>query len=185
MGVGSPSRVVTKADSLQKHFHEPDVQAAGFLYAAVAAHDLKGKPVWPMAVAPPSSMKTEIIAALNDLPFVHSIDGFTSKTFISGQIRDKSSRAKPEPASSLLHRIGPSGILLCPDFSTVLAVKADDRNAIFADLRRIYDGELKKVRHVRCRSALERTHYGNHGGDTGHRPQVCGDSKLRRRFFDD
>ena len=33
---------------------------------------------------------------------------------------------------------------LCEDFSTILAIKADERNAILADLRRIYDGELKK-----------------------------------------
>src|SRR5579864_2151739 len=98
-----------------------------------------------MAVAPPSSMKTELVQALDGLERVHSIDGLTPKTFISGQIRDKDGTdASSLPASSLLHRIGTSGILLCPDFSTILAIKSDDRKAILADLRRIYDGELKK-----------------------------------------
>src|SRR3954468_8896931 len=111
-------------------------------YAAVAAHDLTGQPVWPMAVAPPSTMKQELIRALDGLPLVHSIDEVTQKTFISGQIRDELSVG--QPPSSLLHRIGASGIVLCPDFSTILAIKSDDRRAILAQLRRIYDGELKK-----------------------------------------
>jgi hypothetical protein len=129
---------------LNTHYHEPDIQAARALYSGVAAHDLKGQPVWPMAVAPPGSMKTELIRALDGLDRVHSIDGVTAKTFISGQIRDKGKSGAQLRASSLLHRIGSNGIVLCGDFSTILAIKTDERNAILADLRRIYDGELRK-----------------------------------------
>jgi hypothetical protein len=129
--------------ALNEHYHEPDIDGARALYAAVAAHDLDGQPVWPMAVAPPSSMKTEIVRALEGLPRIHTIDAVTPKTFISGQIRD-ASVGDDLPPSSLLHRIGPSGIVLCPDFSTILAIKSDDRKAIMSDLRRIYDGQLKK-----------------------------------------
>src|SRR5207249_59717 len=43
---------------LQTHYHKPDVDAARVLYSAVAAHGLKGQPVWPMVVAPASTMKT-------------------------------------------------------------------------------------------------------------------------------
>src|SRR5688572_11975447 len=112
---------------LNAHYYEPDIEAARVLYSGVAAHDLKGQPVWPMAVAPPGSMKTELIRALDGLDRVHSIDAVTSKTFISGQIRDWETRESSQPPSSLLHRIGPSGILLCGDFSTILAIKSDDR----------------------------------------------------------
>ena len=129
---------------LKTHYHEPDLAAARVLYAAVAAHRLTGQPVWPMVVAPPATMKTELIRALDGLPEVHSIDGVTSKTFISGQIRDNDAVEAEPKYSSLLHRIGPSGVILCSDFSTILAIKSDDRKAILADLRRIYDGELKK-----------------------------------------
>lgn len=129
-------------NALYTHYHEPDVLAARVLYSAVAAHDLKGQPVWPMAVAPPSTMKTELIQALDGLPRIYSLDGVTSKTFISGQIREEGAVA--QAPSSLLHRIGSSGIILCAEFSTILAIKPDDRKAILADLRRIYDGRLKK-----------------------------------------
>ena len=76
----------TVVDVLEHRFHDADVQAARAVYAAVAAHRLKGQPVWPMAVAPPGSLKTEILDALNGLPNVHFIDSVTPNTFISGQI---------------------------------------------------------------------------------------------------
>src|SRR5262245_8214620 len=91
---------------LQNNFHNPDIQAARAIYSAVAAHALKGQPVWPMVVAPPGSMKTELIKALDGLPQVHSVDQVTSKTFLSGQIRDDLLKQKPDRPSSLLHRIG-------------------------------------------------------------------------------
>lgn len=129
---------------LRKHFYEPDIEAARVLYAAVAAHALNGQPVWPMAVAPPGSMKTELIRALQDLDRVHAIDAVTSKTFLSGQIKDGRGNKKTDRKSSLLHRVGDNGIILCPDFSTVLSIKSEDRNSVLADMRRIFDGELRK-----------------------------------------
>ena len=71
---------------MRRRFHGADVQAARVVYASVAAHRLKGQPVWPMAVAPPGSLKTEILDALHGLPHVHFIDSVTPNTFISGQI---------------------------------------------------------------------------------------------------
>ena len=127
-------------NALSTHYHEPDIEAARVLYAAVAAHDLKGQPVWPMAVAPPGSMKSELVTALDGMSHVHLLDTVTPKTFISGQIVE----GVQTRHASLLHRIGKSGIIVCPDFSTVLAMKADDRNAVLADLRKIYDGKLAK-----------------------------------------
>jgi hypothetical protein len=127
---------------LRRHLHEPDVLAARGLYSAVAAHQLAGPPCWPMLVAPPGSGKTELVGALNGLPKLHLIDEFTLQTLISGQLPDPK-RVAIRPAS-LLHRIGASGIIVAPDFSTVLAMKADDRAKILAQLRRVYDGQFRK-----------------------------------------
>lgn len=125
---------------LKKHYYEPDIEAARILYAAVAAHELKGQPVWPMAVAPPGSMKSELVSALDGLHNVHVLDSVTPKTFISGQIVE----GPKQREQSLLHRIGKSGIIVCSDFSTVLAMRSEDRNAVMADLRKIFDGRLSK-----------------------------------------
>ena len=125
---------------LRTHFYKPDVQAARALYSAIVAHGLDGPPVWPMIVAPPGSAKTSILQPLEGVPEVHSIDKLTPNTFLSGQIAQGRTKRKP----SLLHRIGASGIIIFPDFSTVLSMKRDDRAAVLADMRRIYDGRLRK-----------------------------------------
>jgi len=128
---------------LLEHYHDPDLQAARAVYASVAAHTLKGPPVWPMAVAPPGSMKTDLLAALDGLTHIHLIDRVTPNTFLSGQIKD-GKRSSAASSSSLLHRIGASGIIVSPDFGTILSMNRDHRGSVLADMRRIYDGHLRK-----------------------------------------
>lgn len=129
-------------EALAKHHFQPDLQAARAACASVAAHSLKGAPVWPMLVAPPGSMKTHLLGGFDDLWGFHFIDNLTPQTFISGQLDDPL-RKSTVPAS-LLHRIGAEGIIVYPDFSTVLALAADKKASILADMRRIYDGKLRK-----------------------------------------
>lgn len=129
---------------LSKHFHNPDLGAVRALYSAFVAHRFKGTPVWTMLIAEPGSMKSELLGALDQWDDIHSVDGFTAKTFISGRIEDRQSQGKMEASPSLLRRIGRNGVIICKDFSTVLAGKAETRESIFADLRKIYDGELAK-----------------------------------------
>ena len=126
---------------LERRFHEADVQAARAVYAAVAAHRLKGQPVWPMAVAPPGSLKTEILDALRGLPDTHFIDSVTENTFISGQILEGQHGGQ---APGLLDRVGKSATLVIADFSTVLSLRSEKRGSILADMRRIFDGDLRK-----------------------------------------
>jgi len=128
---------------LLKHHHQPDLQAARIVYAAVAAHRLPGSPVWPMLVAPPGSMKTELLGGMDGLPTVHFIDSISPQTFISGQIAEPGDNQNKKSAS-LLHRIGKHGIIVYPDFSTVLGMKSENKATILADMRRIYDGQLRK-----------------------------------------
>jgi hypothetical protein len=127
-------------DLMNGYFFNPDLEAVLAVYATVAAHWMPGPPVWLMIVAPPGSAKTSVLAPLAKLPNVHTIDKVTPNTFLSGQIRTGPVKRNP----SLLHRIGPSGIVVVPDFSTVLSMKGDHRDSVMADLRRIYDGEITK-----------------------------------------
>ena len=127
---------------IREHHYKPDIQAARALFAAIAAHQLEGAAVWPMLVAPSGSLKTELLESLDGLPGIHFVDQITPKTFLSGQIEDP--KKKPDQTSpSLLFRIG-SGILVYPDFSTVLSMSRDNRGSVLADMRRIYDGHLRK-----------------------------------------
>lgn len=129
-------------NTLLEHFHEPDIKAARADYSAAAAHRLPGAAVWLMDLGASGNGKTERLNALDGLDGVHLIDSVTKNTFLSGQIRHP---LDPQTtSSSLLHRIGNDGILIIPDFSTILALPRDHRSAVAADMRRIYDGQLRK-----------------------------------------
>jgi hypothetical protein len=128
--------------ALLDHHHNPDLQGARALCAAIAAHKLVDPPVWPMLVGPPGSMKTHLLSAFDGLPHFHMIDTLTPQTFISGQITEPS-KQNTLPAG-LLQRIGAQGLILYSDFSTVLAMKHESKASILADMRRIYDGQLHK-----------------------------------------
>jgi hypothetical protein len=127
-------------NTLQRHYHQPDLQAARALYASIAAHRLTGQPVWPMLVGPPGSMKTELLNGLQVLKGVHFVDQITANTFISGHIVDE----RDEVPAGLLGRIGKGGMIVYPDFSTIMAMKPDAKASILSDMRRIYDGQLRK-----------------------------------------
>jgi hypothetical protein len=127
--------------ALYEHFYQPDVEAARAFYAALAAHGLRGQPVWPMIVAPPGCGKTELINPLHGLPNVHLIDSITPSTLISGRAPEP---GKPRGKDGLLERIGADGLMFIPDFSTVLQGNRDKREEVFAQLRRVYDGHLRK-----------------------------------------
>jgi hypothetical protein len=127
--------------ALLDHFYDPDLQAARAFYAAVAAHDLTGQPVWPILVAPPGCGKAELINPMLGLPNVHLIDSVTPSTFISGRAPEP---GKPKGRDGLLERIGNNATVLFPDFSTVLSKHRDQRGEIFSQLRRLYDGYLRK-----------------------------------------
>jgi hypothetical protein len=127
--------------ALYDHFHDPDVEGARAFYAALAAHGLRGAPVWTMLVAPPGCGKTELINPLLGLPDVHLIDSITPNTLISGRAPEPN---KPRGKDGLLERIGNNGMIFIPDFSTVLDGNRDKRGEIFSQLRRVYDGRLRK-----------------------------------------
>lgn len=126
-----------------RHFDNPDMQAVKAVLGSYAAHAISGQPVWPLLVGPPGSLKTGLLMSLHGLPETHFIDQLTPKTFISGYKPDGDDSAEETPGG-LLFRIGSTGKIICPDFSTILAINRDHRASIFSDLRRIYDGMLRK-----------------------------------------
>jgi hypothetical protein len=109
--------------------------------ATVVANQLEGPPVWLMLVGPPSSGKTEVLRPLLGIQSIHQVSKLTEAALLSGtskQGRDKSS------TGGLLREVGDEGILLVPDFSTVLSMNADARSSLFAAFRDIYDGHYSR-----------------------------------------
>jgi hypothetical protein len=123
-------------DVFTAEFHEPDMMAVRAIYSAVAAHFLKGQPVWMFEIAPPSSGKTEKLMPLKPAVGAEIISSVTPQTFISGSIAG--------PQCSLLTRLGDCPIIVCKDFSQVLSMPKNKKGQILADLRDIYDGHIAK-----------------------------------------
>lgn len=91
------------------------------------------KPVWVMITAPPSSGKSELISLLGiEKPF-HLLHNITDKFLFSGYVGAQGGYMKRE--------VKEKGILIFPDFTTVLNMNSYKRNTVFNQLRTIYDGE--------------------------------------------
>ena len=129
-------------DLILANYKSPDIQAARLVCSALAAHKLSDfPPAWVLAIAPPGSMKTDLLESFRGLPRVHFVDEITPKTFISGKV-DEVGKKRTRPAS-WLHRIGNDRIVIGADFSTFTAdIKA--LQTILAQLRRIYDGNYAR-----------------------------------------
>ena len=115
-----------------------DLDAFRILLAAVLAHRLEGDPCWLMLVGPPSGAKTEVLMLLRVTPGIYPLSELTGRTFASG--------LKPDGGDdpSLLARLRDE-TLLFKDFTSVLELHRDERQAILAQLREIYDGRYDKV----------------------------------------
>lgn len=113
---------------------DPDVLPV--MLGAMAAHRFGGTPVWLLLVAPLSGTKTELIRALERVPGTYFLSDLTARTFASGL---ETHRADP----SLLARLQEE-VLLFKDFTTVLEMHREERQAILAQLREIYDGRFDK-----------------------------------------
>lgn len=108
--------------------------------ASVIATRLRiGDPVWMIVIGASSGGKSQILRplALTDTKYMHKIDDLTENTFLSG------AKTK-EGENSLLLRIGGSGILVMSDLTVLFSKAKEQRAAILAQFRMIYDGEMVK-----------------------------------------
>jgi len=94
--------------------------------------------IWLLLVGGPSTGKTECLNIVTSLPFVHSVSTLTENTFLSGM------KPRAGQETSLLHRIGPKGVIVFKDFTTILGLRDDRRTEILNQMREIYDGKISK-----------------------------------------
>jgi DeoR-like helix-turn-helix domain len=107
------------------------------LLASVAAHRLGVDPVWLLLVGPSSSGKTEFLRLVGCVRGVYPLSDLTPRTLASGLV-------VPGGDPSLLASLKDE-ILVVKDMTTVLSLKPDDRQAILAQLREVYDGSFVKA----------------------------------------
>ncbi len=139
-GLREAWQVVLK--TLDKHYRNPDIEAARILCAALAAHGLKEYlPAWCMAIALPGSIKTDFLESFRGLPGV-AFRGRGNHEYVPVGKVDEKHRKRTKPAS-WLHRIGNDGVLIAADFSTFTS-NPKTLQTILAQLRRIYDGHFSR-----------------------------------------
>jgi hypothetical protein len=125
---------------LNKWYYKPDMDALKIVLCSYAAHQyVNDNPVWLFVVGPSSAGKTEIaIKALEFLPDTYKQENLSPNSFLSGYGEN----------NGLLPRITRQskgrGVILFPEFSSVLSKRIEVRNEIITQLRSLYGGKLYK-----------------------------------------
>jgi hypothetical protein len=130
-------RLCAVLEAFQRWLLMPDTGAVTIALGTVAANQLDGKAVWLLLVGPPSSGKTEILDSLLSLPNVHSASVLTEAALLSGSGRKDRTK---DSTGGLLRKIGAFGYLVMKDFTSVLSMHTEQRNAVLAALREVFDG---------------------------------------------
>lgn len=120
----------------QKWMIMPDLKVLKLLAAFYCANKLSRKAIWLMLIGPSGGGKTELLNALLDLPDIEPISQVTPNTFLSGMPGRNDASLLPK----LTNRI-----MLMKDFTTILSMQRDAKSEIYAQLREIWDGSMKKV----------------------------------------
>jgi hypothetical protein len=138
-----PMDVCRLEQTFQRWLHLRDPGPLRFVCATIAANRMESDPLWGMLVGGPGWGKTELLNSTGRLPHVHTAATITEAALLSGTRRKEKA---PEAKGGLLRQIGPFGLLVLKDFTSILSMNRDVRAALLAALREIYDGSW--TRHV-------------------------------------
>lgn len=119
-----------------EHFKLKTLEPVAVAYSAMLANALPGDPLWLFMIAPPGTMKTEILTAASLAPFIECKSDMTPATLVSGF---NSKGGDP----SLMPRLD-GKVLVIKDFTTLLSQNPNSREEIFGQLRDAYDGSHEK-----------------------------------------
>lgn len=124
-----------------------DDEILDILFAVTIERKFKGIPLWFYFIVAPGALKSTIIQSIRfGVPqYVHGVDNLTSKSLVSGKptiiVNDKEvkqSNNNTTNASFLQNLDGK--VMLIKDLTTILSKDKYERNAIFGQLRSMWDG---------------------------------------------
>lgn len=126
---------------VREYYYMEDDSIIDVSLACIIANRLQlGDPTWLIIIGASSGGKSQILRplAMTDNKYLHRVDDITENTFLSG--------AKTKDGeTSLLKRIGSSGMLTISDLTVLFSRNAESRNAILSQFRMLYDGEMNKA----------------------------------------
>lgn len=107
--------------------HETDVDV---ILATAVASLFPGERLWLFVIGPPGSAKSELVRGFRG-PSVYTLDNMTDSTLVSGFHGKRDNSILPALNNKLL---------VVKEFTPLLTKSHDKREAIFSQLRAIYDG---------------------------------------------
>jgi hypothetical protein len=121
-----------------KYFYLEKAEVLDMIIALAVSAKAPTDGIWMMIVGAPSGGKTEMLNTIFDVTHNHVISNLTANTFLS------SMKGAAGSENSLLHRIGPRGLLTFKDYTSLMSQRSEVREEILGQMREIYDGFLKK-----------------------------------------
>ncbi len=115
-------------------FRVQDTTPLDVCLATVATAGLEGDPLWAYVVGPPSSGKTEVLRAFDGLDSTYFLSSLTPNCLVSG-LRD---------GHDLLPELNKKALVV-KDYTMVLEMHRENRDALFGALRDAYDGSFSKA----------------------------------------
>lgn len=132
----------------QSQLHLPDASPIFAAMGAITANYLQGNPVWLMLVGPPSTGKTVIIKACSTLPDCHPAPSAqNASAFLTFDAKRGHGGLLSQPRienGENTGGMGNFGIIVYPEFSSVLNLPPDSRAFVSAIHREIFDGKWKR-----------------------------------------
>jgi DNA-binding transcriptional ArsR family regulator len=149
----SPAAVLRAA--VKPYLHADDPCAVDVAFATVVGNAGPGDPLWLLLVNPPGTGKTEMVAMFREIRVCGWLGEVTENTFLSGLQRQlPSGGTKSAREHSLLFRwTDPQlrggepivDVVLVQDLTGLVTSRREKRDAVFGQLRQIYDGRFIKA----------------------------------------
>jgi len=124
----------------KKWLHIEDTKRLDIGFAVALTRKMEGTPVWLIIVGPSGDFKSEQIRALHHPKHCVIIQRFTSKTLISG---DK--KVKQGDDFCVLFNEDKEKLMLIYDMAQMLKLPTIEKAEVWAQLRDLYDGSLRRM----------------------------------------
>lgn len=122
-------------NTVEKYLYIDDRNRIDVILATVLSNMISGTPIWLFIVGNSGDWKSAFVRSFEILNNTLQIDQITKNTLASGQ-------RKAKDLGSELHKN--SRILIFPDLASLTSTNKDDKNAIWGQMRNLYDGFINK-----------------------------------------
>jgi len=140
-------------EKLEHYLHLDDPWVQDVALATIVANVTGDEPLWMLLVNPPGTGKTELVQMFDQVGHCDWLAEVTENTFLSGLRHTESQDGNLDKSNSLLHRWTdseirkgkpPIRVMLIQDLTGLITQDRRKRDAVFGQLRQIYDGRLVK-----------------------------------------